>query len=197
MKRSDEQPRDHKLRRFPEAFRRRRSDSTPQKQPTVCAVTIMPRVICCMEKTLYLNLPAGFTVVKNTRHACIFRGSNGLLLHISLTQTRLSLPTLTEYDFRLTLTNRMIPPVLRRQQRIEICTYRKGFLRHSPTLYMRYALTDIRQSRTEDFILYLMQWGSRLYTVSFSGLNDQNEHLAEQICTGISLKHHYEQTNIP
>lgn len=197
MKRSDEQPGAHKLRRFLEDLRRRRSKDAMKMQPSLCNITFMPRMICCMEQTLYLNLPQGFSVTKNTRTECAFRHNSGLILNLTLSRTQLSLPRLREYDFGLVLTRRMIPSVMRRRSRILFHTFQHGFLRHSPTLYLQYALTDTVSGRSEDFVLYLLQWGERLYTVSFSGLNAHNRKLIDPICASISLKHHHEQTNIP
>lgn len=196
MKRSEEQPQNSKWQKFLQALRGKRHGSQAQANAEPYAVTIMPRMICCLEQTLYLNLPTDFACEKNTKTECVFRQRRtGLLVNVSVMQTKLSLQKLRESDFKPVLAAALIPSALRRRRRLVIRECIRGFVKHSPTLRLCYGLAD--KNGEETFALYLMQWSSRLYVMSFAGINKNNAHLIEPICASVSLKHHHKQTESP
>ena len=157
------------------------------------AVTLLPRLICCMEQGLYVNLPVEMECLRNTPRECIFRHKkNGLRLCISMMQSELPIHKLTAEELWHALARRLIPSFRQEENALQMREYIRGFVKHSPTLQIGFTLKKGRQ--TEDHALYLLQWNHKLYAAAFSGITKENSGMISPICASISLKHHHEQT---
>ncbi len=168
---------------------KQKKQSAQDTSPKVISVAIMPRNVGCFSGQILFNLPGKFKCIKNTNTECIFLNlQNGLTLTVSVGSSGLPLYTLTEEQFRLALSARLIPPPLRRHRHITITQFKHGFVKHSPTLIVSYRLTDERWA--DSTVLYQIQSGKQLYSLLFTGINLNNEFLIDPICTSVSLKHH-------
>lgn len=196
MKRFEEQPQNSNWQKFLQALSEKRHLRKHNPKAEQTTVTIMPRMICCLEQTLYLNLPSDLVCEKNTKTECVFRQRRtGLLINVSVLPTKLSLHKVHETDFKLILTTKLIPTALRQHKQLHIREFIRGFVKHSPTLRICYDLAD--KTGEETFALYFIQWNDRLYLLSFAGINERNAHLIAPICASASLKHHHSQTESP
>lgn len=177
------------LRRLRSKLQKQSAQEPPQK---IISVAIMPRNVGCFGGKILFNLPGKFKCIKNTKTECVFLNlQNGLTLTVSAGNSGLLLQSLTEEQFRLALTARLIPPPLRRHRRITITQFQHSFVKHSPTLTVHYSIIDDRS--TETTVLYQIQSGEQLYSLLFTGINLSNELLIASICTSVSLQHHNTQ----
>ncbi len=153
-------------------------------------VILLPRLVCCMEQMLYVNLTNDFTCLRNTRTECIFRHrSNGLRLCISVMQSDLPIHRLTAAELCAALGKRLIPSFRKDSSPLQIHEQVRGFVRHSPTLQVHFTIGT--GAGAEEHALYLLQWDHKLYAAAFSGITEQNAALIAPICASISLKHHH------
>ncbi len=156
------------------------------------AVTLLPRLICCMEQGLYVNLPVEMECLRNTPRECIFlHKKNGLRLCVSLMQSDLPIHKLTAEELCRALARRLIPSFRQDENALQIREYIRSFVRHSPVLQIGFTLKKGRQ--TEEHALYLLQWDHKLYAAAFSGITKENCGMISPICASISLKHHHQK----
>lgn len=164
-------------------------------QKPACTVVLLPRLICCMEQMLYINLTNAFVCLRNTKTECIFlHQQNGLRLCISVMQSSLPIHRLTTKELCNALGKRLIPSYRADRDQLQICEQLRGFVKHSPTLQVHFTIGS--GEKAESHALYLLQWNHKLYAVAFSNITAQNAPLIAPICASISLRHHnLEQTN--
>ncbi len=161
-----------------------------QPQKPAYTVVLLPRMVCCMEQMLYVNLTDDFACLRNTRTECIFRHKqNGLRLCISVMHSDLPIHKLTAEELCAALGKRLIPSYRSDSNRLQVHEQLRRFVRHSPTLQVHFTIG--KGAKAEEHALYLMQWDHKLYAAAFSGITEQNAPLIAPICASISLKHHH------
>lgn len=158
-------------------------------------VVFLPRLICCMEQMLYINLSDAFICLRNTKTECIFRHKqNGLRLCVSVMQSDLPIHRLTTEEICNALGKRLIPSCRTDDCHLQVCEQLRGFVKHSPTLQVHFIIGS--GTNAEEHALYLLQWNHKLYAAAFSNITEQNAPLIAPICASISLRHHHpEQAN--
>ena len=164
-------------------FRKRRS-------APAYTVILLPRLICCMDQMLYVNLTNDFACLHNTRTECIFRHQqNGLRLCISMMQSDLPIHRITAEELCTALGTRLIPSYQAESDRLQIHEQVRGFVKHSPSLRVHFTVGG--GAKAEEHALYLLQWNHKLYAAAFSSITEQNAPLIAPICASISLRHHH------